>query len=94
MECPICGADILEGDCNCPICGFEILSDTEQTSSPYRTNLWSIVLKFAMTLGSILALFEIFRLVIGETYSMPVLILGLGLLLVGYIAMRVFHVDV
>ncbi|NOY78765.1 MAG: hypothetical protein GXO76_12950 [Calditrichaeota bacterium] len=47
-----------------------------------------------MTLGSILALFEVFRLVLGETYSMPVLVLGLGLLLVGYIAMRIFQVDV
>jgi len=94
MKCPMCGADIPEGELNCPVCGFDIQSDTEQPPTPHRTKYGSILLKFAMTLGSILALFEVFRLVLGETYSMPVLVLGLGLLLVGYIAMRIFQVDV
>ncbi len=93
MKCPTCGADIPEGSHKCPVCGSEIPGDPTDSKIPSGSKFWFFAIKIAMTIGAILSLFEIFLLTISKNYSMPFLVLGLGLLLVGYIVMRAFHVD-
>jgi len=90
MICPKCGADIPEGSIKCPICGHEISGNP---ANPSRSQFWFLSLKIAMTIGAILSLFEIYFWAANKNYSMPLLATGLGLLIVGYILMRVFNLN-
>ncbi len=90
MKCPQCGAELPESATTCPACGFSLIS---QSPEPRRGKIWWLSLKLSMTIGAILALFEIFLLAFGKAYSTPILILGMGLLLIGYLAMRLLKIE-
>ncbi len=90
MKCPQCGAEIPENSATCPACGFSLASPAPASS---KGKTWWLTLKLTMTVGAILALFEIVLLSFGKAYSTPILVLGMGLLLIGYLAMRLLKID-
>lgn len=90
MKCPQCGAGIPENHVVCPVCGF-ILDSPPPAAKKNR--FWWLTLRMSMTIGAILALFEIFLLAFGKAYSAPILVLGMGLFLIGYLAMRLAKIE-
>ncbi len=89
MKCPHCGAEIPENSATCPACGYSL----DASPTPKSGKFWWLTLKLTMTVGAILALFEIVLLAFGKAYSTPILVLGMGLLLIGYLAMRLLKIE-
>ena len=90
MKCPRCGAEIPENRAVCRVCGF---GATGRSSASKRNHFWAITLKMGMTIGAVLSLFEIFLLSFGKAYSTPILVLGMGLVVLGYLAMRLMKIE-